>query len=198
MSFFKEFPDTVHLADVLRTFPVALKPLMEFHDTVLRGPSPLSIGEREMLAAFVSKLNRCRFCFNSHRVYAAFYGFDPELFEKLEQDIDSAGVDPKLIPILKYAKKITLDHAAIEKADVDACLDAGWEPRAVNDAAMVAALFNYMNRIIHAMGVDPHEEDYKKRLAAVMKKPLQARLAQNEKDVGATTYTDFAIAAKII
>lgn len=28
---------------------------------VMRGPSPWSVGERELFAAFVSSLNRCRF-----------------------------------------------------------------------------------------------------------------------------------------
>ena len=74
MPFLKEFPDTVDLADVMRAYPGGLEELLKFHDVVLRGPSPLSIGEREMLAAYVSRLNGCRFCFNSHRVYAAFYG----------------------------------------------------------------------------------------------------------------------------
>ncbi|MEE8295512.1 MAG: peroxidase-related enzyme [Sphingomonadales bacterium] len=197
MSFLKEFPDTVHLADVMKAYPGGLEDLMNFHDVVLRAASPLSIGEREMIAAYVSRLNGCRFCFNSHRVYAAFYGTPPELFEKLIEDVESSGVDPKMIPILNYAKKITLDHGNIGKADIDAILAAGWDGQAVNDAAAVAALFNYMNRIVHAMGVDPFDETYDRRLAAVLKKPLEARLAQNDKDVGSTNYADFGRAMKI-
>lgn len=197
MSFLKEFPDNVHLADVMKAFPAGLEELLKFHDVVLRAASPLSIGEREMIAAYVSRLNGCRFCFNSHRVYAAFYGVEPELFEKLIVKVDGSGVDAKMIPILKYARKITLDHGAIEKSDIDAILAAGWDGQAVNDAAAVAALFNYMNRIVHAMGVDPHDEVYDKRLAAVLKKPLKARIAQNEKDIGSSNYADFGRALKI-
>lgn len=197
MSFLKEFPDNVHLADVLKAFPGGIEVLMKFHDVVLRGSSPLSIGEREMIAAYVSRLNGCRFCFNSHRVYAAFYGVEPELLDRLMADIETSGVDEKLKPILRYAKKITLDHGNIEKADIDAILAAGWDGQAVNDAASVAALFNYMNRIVHAMGVDPFDEVYDKRLAAVLKKPLEARIAQNDKDIGSSNYTDFARALKI-
>lgn len=197
MSFLKEFPDNVHLGDVLKAFPGGIEELMKFHDVVLRWRSPLTIGEREMIAAFVSKLNGCRFCFNSHRVYAAFYGVEPELFDRLMADIETSGVDEKLKPILRYAKKITLDHGNIEKADIDAILAAGWDGQAVNDAASVAALFNYMNRIVHAMGVDAFDEVYDKRLAAVLKKPLEARIAQNQKDIGSSNYVDFGRAMKI-
>ncbi|WP_228517924.1 carboxymuconolactone decarboxylase family protein [Aliidiomarina indica] len=38
----------------------------------------MSIGEREMIAAYVSALNDCQFCFNSHWVYSAAFGVDPE------------------------------------------------------------------------------------------------------------------------
>ncbi|MHA1544742.1 MAG: carboxymuconolactone decarboxylase family protein [Alphaproteobacteria bacterium] len=197
MSFLKEFPDNVHLGDVMKAFPGGIEELMKFHDVVLRGSSPLSIAEREMIAAFVSRLNGCRFCFNSHRVYAAFYGVEPELFDRLMADIETSGVDEKLKPILRYAKKITLDHGNIEKSDIDAILAAGWDGQAVNDAASVAALFNYMNRIVHALGVDAHDEVYDKRLAAVLKKPLEARIAQNDKDIGSSNYVDFARALKV-
>ena len=35
--------------------------LAEFTQGVMRGPSPLSPGERELIAAFTSKLNQCLF-----------------------------------------------------------------------------------------------------------------------------------------
>ena len=191
MPFLPSFPEKTNLSDVFKAFPKGIKPLMEYHDEVLRGPSPLTIGEREMIAAFVSKLNGCRFCFNSHRVYAAFYGVDETLFDRLVEDIDTSGAPDKMKPVLKYARKITLDHGNLEKGDTEAILKAGWPEEAVYDTAAVAALFNYMNRIIHAMGVDPQDDIYAARLSAVLKKPLATRLAQNEKDIGSTNYSDW-------
>ena len=35
--------------------------LARFTQDVMRGPSPLSAGERELIAAFTSERNRCRF-----------------------------------------------------------------------------------------------------------------------------------------
>jgi len=191
MPFLPSFPETVHLADVFKAFPKGFKPLMEFHDTILRGPSPLTIAERETIAAFVSRLNGCRFCFNSHRVYSAFYGVDPSLFDRLMEDVEGAGAPEKMVPVLKYVKKLTLEQTSVTKQDVDTILAAGWPEEAVHDAAAIASLFNYMNPMVHAMGVDPHDEVYAKRLEAVLKKPLEARLAQNEKDIGSTNYSDW-------
>lgn len=197
MSFFSKFSNDPHLAQVMQAFPKGQKELLEFHDVVLRGESELTIGERELIACFVSRLNGCRFCSNSHRVYAAYYGVDPDIFDRLMDDIDTAGADAKLIPILHYVKKVTLAHGAIAKDDIDACLDAGWSDQGIYDAASTAALFNYMNRMVHATLVGAHDAEYDKRLAAVIKMPLKARLANNEKDVGATTYSDFGRAMKL-
>lgn len=36
-------------------------PLMALYNAVMRGPSEWSIGERELMAAFTSKLNQCPF-----------------------------------------------------------------------------------------------------------------------------------------
>jgi uncharacterized peroxidase-related enzyme len=197
MSFFQEFGNDRHLAEVMKNFPTGQEELLIFHDVVLRGQSPLTIGEREMIACYVSRLNGCRFCSNSHRVFAAFYGVDPEIFDKLDQSIGDSGIGEKLVPIFRYARKVTLDHDNIEKSDIEAILTAGWDDQAVFDTASVAALFNYMNRLVHSMGVSAHDEEYDKRLNAVLKMPLEARLAHNEKDLGGKTYTDFGRAMKI-
>lgn len=37
------------------------RPFSELTQQVMRGPSPWSVGERELFAAFVSRLNKCVF-----------------------------------------------------------------------------------------------------------------------------------------
>ena len=46
--------------------PETGKPLYELAQVLLRGESPLSEAERELIAAYVSHLNDCMFCMNSH------------------------------------------------------------------------------------------------------------------------------------
>ena len=50
--------------------PETAKPLSELAEVLLRGPSPLTPGERETIAAYVSLLNDCRFCHGSHSAAA--------------------------------------------------------------------------------------------------------------------------------
>ena len=39
------------------------RPIMLFHQALLRGESPFSVKERELMAAYVSGLNACQYCY---------------------------------------------------------------------------------------------------------------------------------------
>lgn len=49
MSFLPSLPDGATLLDVFKGFPETSKPLIEFHEVLLWGPSPFSEAERELI-----------------------------------------------------------------------------------------------------------------------------------------------------
>ena len=51
--------------------PETGRPLSELAEVLLRGPGTLARGERELIAAYVSSLNGCRYCSSSHGAPAA-------------------------------------------------------------------------------------------------------------------------------
>ena len=53
--------------------PETAKPLLELAEILLRGPSSLSSGEREMIASYVSWKNDCHFCHTSQGASAAHH-----------------------------------------------------------------------------------------------------------------------------
>jgi len=193
MSFLPSLPRRTNLSDVMKAFPLAWEQMLDFHDVVLRGESPLSIGERELIAAYVSALNQCHFCYNAHRVYSESYGYAPEVCPAIIDDLASAPIDGRLRPVLAYAGKLTLHPAQVSDADIAAILAAGWDERAVADANKVTALFNYMNRVILGMGVDDFEDYYGRRLAAVRAQPIAERIAANTADIGSQHYRKFGV-----
>ena len=170
MSLFPSLPETPHLADVFKAFPDHIKPLLMYHDALLRGESPLSVAERELIAAYVSGLNACTFCFGAHKVMARAFGVEEALIDALVADVETAPVDEKLKPILNYVAKLKTLPPKLRDQDARAVYDAGWSERALFDAVQVAALFNFMNRIIEGTGVafdyadnPPSEEDMEYR-----------------------------------
>ncbi len=156
MSVYPSLNDPAYLEDLFLKFPRGTGPLIAFHDAVLRNQdSALSIAEREVIAALVSGLNACDFCFGAHKTMAMAFGLPEATITALVDDIDSADVDEKLKPILHYVRKLTLTPSKMVQADADAVFAAGWSEDALHDAVLVCALFNFMNRLLDGSGIVP-------------------------------------------
>jgi len=63
--------DEPGIRGLFRFRPETARPLNELVEVLLRGPGTLTPGERELIAAYVSGLNECRYCCSSHSAYAA-------------------------------------------------------------------------------------------------------------------------------
>lgn len=120
MTFFPSLPDDAGVRHALQLEPEAGRLLIRYHTAVLRGPSPLTEGERELIAAYVSGLNACRYCHGVHSATARAFGIDEGLLGKLIEDEDAAAAPGKLRPILRFARKLTRDQARMAEADARA------------------------------------------------------------------------------
>ncbi len=154
MPLLPSLPDPAHLKDLYARFPQNVRPLMDYTDGLLRSEGELSVGERELIATYVSALNACTFCAGAHRAYAEVFGIDGDLIDALIADFDSAPVDDKLRPVLAYVAKLNTLPSRMVQRDAQAVYDAGWSEAALYEAVQVCALFNMMNRIIEGTGVN--------------------------------------------
>lgn len=164
MTHIRSLPAKASLLDLFKKFPDTNKPLIAFHEVLLRGPSPFSEAERELIAAYVSGLNGCRYCHGVHTATAELLGVAPGLVKDLLADAESAGVAEKMRPVLRYARKLTQQPSSVTSADVDAIYAAGWDEVAVYHAAATTALFNFMNRLVEGLGIE-FNADYAKGAA---------------------------------
>ena len=115
---FPSLPNPAHLSDFFKLFSGNTTPLMAYTDGILRGEGELSIGERELIATFVSGLNACAFCHDSHKVYAEVFGIDGDLIDALVKDVDTAPVSEKLRPLLRYVAKLNILPSRIVAANI--------------------------------------------------------------------------------
>jgi len=135
-------------------------PLLEFHQALLRGDSPFSVKERELMAAYVSGVNACRYCYGAHSAVAKLYGVPEKLMVDLIDDPAQAEVDAKLRPVFAYIRKLTLTPTSMTQADADAVFAAGWSEQALYDAVQVCCLYNFMNRFVEGVGLTPVPEQF--------------------------------------
>lgn len=163
MPFFKSLPPKAGIGEILRLNPDVRRPMAELGRVIMRGDSQLTAADREVIAAYVSGLNGCDYCRGGHAEIAVHLGIDRGLFDKLLDDIETAPVESKFKPILRFVKKLTLEPRTIGQGDVDEVLAAGWSERALSDAILVCARFSFMNRLALGHGLDPNAEDFAER-----------------------------------
>jgi uncharacterized peroxidase-related enzyme len=153
MTFFTALPADAGVRHILALNPAAGQALIEFHTAALRNEGPLTPKDKELLAAFVSGLNACQYCYGVHAQTALAFGVSEGVLAQLLADVDTAAIDDKLKPLLRYARKLTLEPSRMTAADAQAVFDAGWSETALHEAVLTVCLFNFMNRLLEGHGV---------------------------------------------
>jgi uncharacterized peroxidase-related enzyme len=157
MPFFPSLRDDATTKDVFRAHQDIYSHHTRVSEAIMRGPSPLTPAQRELIGAYVSALNACHYCYGGHREAAKVFGVAPETIDGLIKDLATAPIDSKLRPILAFVKKLTLTPAQMTQADADDVFAAGWAEDALHSAIAVCCHFNFMNRLVdgHGIKADP-------------------------------------------
>jgi uncharacterized peroxidase-related enzyme len=127
--------------------------LSRFSQGVLRAPATISPAMRELIAAWTSFQNECRFCTRAHAAAAAELLGSEELVQSVLNDLEASSLEEKNKAMLRFATKVTRDLPAVTAADVERVRAAGWDDEAIYFAITTCALFNFYNRWITATGV---------------------------------------------
>ncbi|WP_051195650.1 peroxidase-related enzyme [Meiothermus rufus] len=133
-----------------------------YYDYLMRNEEPglLSRKEREMIAVVVSAANHCEYCLASHSAYLREITGDPVLPDVLAANFRRAHLSPREEALLEFAYQITTDSASMSAADIEMLRAIGLSDEAIFEAAQVAAMFNFTNRIANALGWVPNEIYY--------------------------------------
>lgn len=134
--------------------PELFQPFTDFCEQLMRGPSPLTPGTRELIGSYVSALNSCPYCRDVHAEAVRAYGIDPDLIRQLRDDPGSAQIEARYQPLLALARRVTESAYRTTDADFDACRAAGWNDDAIHDVVLVVCLFNFMNRLVSAFDIE--------------------------------------------
>jgi len=155
-------PGATSLVDVFRAFPETSDAIGALHREIMRRESAFSEGERELMAALVSALNGCTYCAGIHESAADAFGIEPGLLAELLEDIDTAGVDDRLKPVLHFVARLTLQPSRMMDKDSQAVFAAGWDEKALFDAVCVCAFYSFMNRYVDGTGLESAPDELRR------------------------------------
>jgi uncharacterized peroxidase-related enzyme len=133
--------------------PETAGPLCNLAQTLLHNPHPsLSAGEREIIAAYVSNLNTCKFCTNSHSAIARHQlGDDGGIVKQVLADPESAPISDKLKALLKIAAKVQSGGKNVLPDDIELARNKGATDIEIHDTVLIAAAFCMYNRYVDGL-----------------------------------------------
>jgi len=142
----------------------AYKPAMSQHlerltHEIMRGPSSLSAGFRELIATLTSARNQTPFCATTHAAATTELLGDRELVESVMRDPRTASVSPAEKALLTFVEKVNRECWKVGPDDFTALRTAGWTDEAIFDAIAVCALFNFYNRWVLRRASGLHRRD---------------------------------------
>lgn len=147
--------------------PETAKPLNDLAEVLLRGDNTLTRGERELIAAHVSRLNNCHFCHTSHATFAALQLGDNadegwDTVDAVIANVDSAPISDKLKALLGIATNVQSGGLNVSEADVAAARAQGATDIEIHDTVLIAAAFCMFNRYVDGLATwaPPNREDY--------------------------------------
>ena len=146
-----------HIANVFRAEgaePDVLSHQVDMYVNLMMGPGPLSRREREMIAVVVSAANRCADGAVHHSEALESVENDTGALKKLLEEYMSKHETPRSKALLAYAAKLTLDPKDVSKDDIDYLREAGLKDEEILRANLIAAYFNFSNRISLGLGVE--------------------------------------------
>ncbi|MEV4146902.1 carboxymuconolactone decarboxylase family protein [Amycolatopsis sp. NPDC049691] len=139
--------------------PETAVPLGALGEVLLRGPSTLTVGERELIATVVSQGNECRFCTGSHGAVAAqTIDGGRAVVDATCAGIDDAPVSAKLKALLRIALAVRETGRAVTEDLVAAARAEGATDVELHDTVLIAAAFCMFNRYVDGLATVAPED----------------------------------------
>jgi uncharacterized peroxidase-related enzyme len=148
--------------------PETAGPLMDLAQVLLRGDSTLSAGERELIAASVSRQNECEYCARSHGASAAALlpGGGEQVEAVLAGPAGDAPVSGKMRALLDIAGLVRVDGRLVSDEAVASARAEGATDREIHDTVLIAAAFCMFNRYVDGLATPVPDDPAQYELSA--------------------------------
>lgn len=146
-----------HVPGILKCFathPPLLEQMLAMASSLLFVEGHLTRKTKEMIATYVSALNACPYCLDSHASFLYQQGGSNGLLLALfTGDLASSSVTVKERNLLKFAAKVTDESYKVSPADIELLQNDGWSEPQIAETVHITALFACFNRVANAFGL---------------------------------------------
>lgn len=159
----QHLPGITGLLEYRKDSAAPIRALTQF---LLRGPSSLTPGERELIASVVCYGNECKFCTSAHTAAANLLLGDDTTTQCVLTDIDTAPVSEKMKSLLHIASLVQKSGRLVSEEVIANAKNAGATDIEIHDTVLIAALFCLYNKYVDGLAAaTPTDPDFYTALA---------------------------------
>lgn len=158
-SLIKQRGKVANIMRVQSLDPTSIEAHMALYLHLMFGSHNLGRREREMIAVSVSATNSCAYCVRHHTEALRHYEHDVAVLEALAAGYRRADLAPPLCAMLAYVVKLTRTPSAVTEEDVRELREAGFADEEILRINLIAAYFNFVNRVALGLGVEFNDDE---------------------------------------
>jgi uncharacterized peroxidase-related enzyme len=135
--------------------PHTAAPMGVLANLLLRTDDGLSMADRELIAAYVSYLNDCFYCHQSHGAIAVCYlDGNKELVDQVKKDFNQADISDKLKTLLAIAGNVQKGGKHVTPEQIENARAFGATDKDIHDTVLIAAAFCMFNRYVDGLAAN--------------------------------------------
>jgi uncharacterized peroxidase-related enzyme len=155
--------------------PETLRIIIQLGSTLVFSEGVLGRRIKEMIATYVSALNECPYCLDSHGASLRTQGGDESLLNALVAGkLEDRSITVPESHLLEFVRKVTVESHRVDDEDILNLRASGWDEKQIAESIHVAAMFACFNRVANAFGLPSQE---------LLQHLHGARLSEHKKEI---------------
>ncbi len=154
-QYFRDQTGRQDVPGILKCFgtnPAFARQMVDISSSLLFCEGALSRQQKELIATYISQLNACPYCFDSHGFFLVVHGASKQTVNDLATG-NLTKLSESERELLLYLGKVERESFKTTQEDVQHLRDLGWREEQIAEAVHVAAMMGFCNRVANAFGL---------------------------------------------
>lgn len=156
-QYFRDQTGRQDVPGILKCFgtnPAFVRQMVDISASLLFNDGQLPRRQKELIATWISQLNACPYCADSHGFFLVAHGATKETAQNLVSgNLESAGLSEPEVHLLRYLEQVNNASYKTTRSDVLALIASGWREEQIAEAVHVAAMLAFCNTVANAFGL---------------------------------------------
>jgi uncharacterized peroxidase-related enzyme len=158
-QYFRDQSGRQDVPGILKCFgsnPAFARQMVDISSSLLFCDGFLTRRQKELISTYISHLNACPYCLDSHGFFLTVFGEAPQFVQNIA-DGNLSELSEAERQLLVYLSKVNGESFRTTREDVQQLLNLGWSEEQIAEAVHVAAMMGLCNKVANAFGLSSQQ-----------------------------------------